>query len=237
MANLNIIVPVYNEKTLIKDSLLQLRKRIKQEHNLVLVDDYSSDGTYEIIRRLLPEFQNFKLLTNHYKKGFGNALRTGFEIVSSDGIVIVVMADLCDELQAIPQMYKKILEGYDIISTSRYIKRGKRQGGSTLKSFLSHYANWLIHKITKIPTTDLTNSFKAYRKSVLESIPMQSNGFEISLEIMLKAYHKGYKIGEIPTAWKERTSGQSHFAIFKDSSKYIRWFLFGIYVHRILCKK
>ena len=227
-SDFSIIIPVYNEKVLIKNSLLELKERIKQDYNLVLVDDYSDDGTYEIIEELLPDFQSLKLLVNHYKKGFSNALRTGFEAVASDGIVVVIMADLSDELEIIPQMYKKILEGYDIVSTSRYIKGGKREGGPILKAFFSRYASWLIHKMTKIPITDFTNSFKAYRKNVLKNIPIESSGFEISMEIVLKAYFKGYKIDEIPTKWKERTTGQSHFSILRDGIKFIRWFIFGL---------
>jgi hypothetical protein len=60
-------------------------------------------------------------------------LRTGFEEVDSDGIAVVVMADLSDELEIIPRMYRKILEGYDIVCASRYIKGGKREGGPALK--------------------------------------------------------------------------------------------------------
>jgi glycosyltransferase involved in cell wall biosynthesis len=225
--NLTIVIPVYNERLLIKDTLWQLKKRIKEEFNLILVDDYSTDGTYRLIEETLPNFQNLKLVTNRYEKGFGNALRTGFEEAASDGIVVVVMADLSDELEIIPQMYIKILEGCDIVCASRYIKGGKRQGGPILKAFLSRYGSWLIHKITKIPATDLANSFKAYRKSVLENLLIKSNGFEISMEIVLKAYLKGYKIAEIPTRWRERTTGQSHFAILRDGIKFVKWFIFG----------
>ena len=228
MVNLTVIIPVYNEKVLIKDTLLQLRERIKQDYYLILVDDYSTDGTYKIIEELLPDFQNLKLLINRYKKGLGNALRTAFEAVASEGIVVVVTADLSDEVEIIPQMHKKILEGNDIVCASRYIEGGKRQGGSILKGFLSRYGSWLIYKISKFPSTDLTNSFKAYRKRVLENILIESKGFEISMEIVLKSYLKGYNITEIPTKWKERTSGQSHFLIFRDGIKFIKWLILGL---------
>ncbi len=140
------------------------------------------------------------------------------------------MADLCDEVEIIQHMYKKIFEGYDIVCASRYTGGGEREGGSILKAFLSRYSNWLLHKITKVPTTDLTNSFKAYRKTVLEDIPIRSNGFDISMEIVLKAYFKGYKIAEIPTKWRERSKGQSHFMILRDGIRHLKWFIFGLFL-------
>ena len=234
--SLTIIIPVYNEEVLIRDTLLQLKERVKQDYKLVLVDDYSSDGTYKIIKELLPDFQNLELLTNHYRKGFANALRTGFQTVASEGIIVVVMADLSDQIEVIPQMYEKILQGYDIVCSSRYIKGGKREGGPLLKALLSRSVSWLIHKISKCPSTDLTNSFRAYRKSVLENIPIGSTGFEISMEIVLKAYLRGYKIADIPTKWKERTGGQSHFSLLRDGIKFIKWFIFGLSMpYRTLC--
>ena len=90
------------------------------------------------------------------------------------------------------------------------------------------YFNTLVHLITKIPNTDSTNPFKAYRKSILEKINTKSEGFEISLEIVLRAYLEGYKIAEIPTKWRERTTGQSHFNIFRDGLKFIKWFIFAL---------
>ncbi len=228
MRDLIIIIPVYNEEKIIKNTILELRKRIRQEYSLVLVDDYSSDSTYRVIKQISLDTQNIKLLSNRYKKGFGYALRTGIEVADSDDIIVIVMADLCDEIELIPQMYNKIIEGNDIVSASRYIKGGRREGGPILKALLSRYSSCLIHKISRIPLTDLTNSFKAYHKKALENISIESTGFEISMEIVLKAYLKGYKIVEIPTKWRERTDGESHFAIIRDGIKFIRWFIFGL---------
>lgn len=228
MRNLTILIPVYNEEVLIRSCLLQLKERIGQDYKLILVDDYSFDATCKKIKEVLPDFQNAELIGNHYKKGFGSALRTGFEAVASDEIVVVVTADLSDEFEIVPRMYEKILQGYDIVCASRYIKGGRRQGGPILKALLSRYTGRLIHKVSKIPLTDFTNSFKIYRKSVLDNILTESNGFEISMEIVLKAYVKGYRITELPTKWEERTTGQSHFNIFRDSIKFIRWFIFGL---------
>ncbi len=225
--DLSIVIPVYNEEKTIKHTLLNLKEKLKGDYEIIVVDDYSFDKTHRSIEELLCYFTNLELVTNQYKKGFANALRTGFNLTRKK-VVIPVMADFCDDIELILPMYNKIINGYDIVSTSRYIKGGKRQGGPIFKAVLSICVSWLLHKITGIPTTDLTNSFKAYRKSVLKNIFIESKGFEISMEIMLKAHLKGYKITEMPTNWKERTVGQSHFAIFRDGIKFVKWFVFGL---------
>ena len=224
---LSIIIPANKEAENIKTNLLNLKEVIKGDYEVIVIDDYSADETYRIVEEMLYNFPQLRLLKNSYKRGFGNALKTGINAAQGK-VIIPVMADFSDELEIIPQMYIKILEGCDIVCASRYIKGGSRQGGPILKAFLSRYGSWLIHKITKIPTTDLANSFKAYRKSVLENLLIKSNGFEISMEIVLKAYLKGYKIAEIPTRWRERTTGQSHFAILRDGIKFVKWFIFGL---------
>ena len=79
-----------------------------------------------------------------------------------------------------------------------------------------------------IPTHDIANAFKMYRKSVLDSIHIEGKGFEISMELLLKAYYSGFKITEVPTVWRERKKGKSSFKMFKLFPKYLRLYLWGI---------
>ncbi|MFH0935281.1 MAG: glycosyltransferase family 2 protein [Candidatus Omnitrophota bacterium] len=224
---LSIIIPVYNEEKAIGYTLSDLKAKLKIDYETIVIDDYSTDRTCIVVKEIAQGFKNVKLVTNRYKKGFANTMKTGIDIAEGE-VIVPLMADSCDEIELIPRMYEKITEGYDIINTSRYIKGGERLGGPISKAFFSRFASWLIHKVSGVPVTDLTNSFKAYRKKGLEDISIKSKGFEISMEIVLKAYLKGYKITEMPTKWQERTIGRSHFGIIRHGIEFIKWLIFGL---------
>ncbi len=139
------------------------------------------------------------------------------------------MADLCDNPQTINKMYGRSKEGFDIVCGSRYMKGGRKIGGHRLKSFFSRFVGISLYLLIGIPTQDISNSFKLYRKKVLDAINIESKGFEISVEIPLKAYFLGYKITEIPTTWLNRKEGESKFEIIKHGSRYVKLYLWAIW--------
>jgi glycosyltransferase involved in cell wall biosynthesis len=225
---ISIIVPAHNEQDNIAEVIERIERSLGLEHELVVVNDHSLDHTVELVEMLSKRYNNIKLIHNKSPKGFANALKTGFNNVSTD-IVIPVMADLCDDLDTIPKMLDKVNEGYDIVCGSRYIKGGARLGGSRLKGFLSFWAGRSLSLLLGLPMHDIANAFKMYRKEVIDNIDIQSQAFEISMEIPLKAYYLGFKITEIPTVWSERTRGQSSFRVLKLLSPYIKLYIWAIF--------
>jgi glycosyltransferase involved in cell wall biosynthesis len=156
------------------------------------------------------------------------ALTTGFRHVSSD-IVIIMMSDLSDNPKQVDQMVKKISEGYDFVCATRYSSGGKRIGGSMLKAFMSWFACITLRMITGIPTSDATNAYKCFKRDLLEKVTIESKaGFEIPLELIVKAYRIGYQITEVPTVWRERETGSSSFKIFSWIPYYMRWYTAAI---------
>jgi hypothetical protein len=125
-------------------------------------------------------------------------------------------------------MFEKIKEGYDLVCGARYTKGGDRIGGSALKGFFSFLVGRTIAFLIKIPTCDIANAFKMYRKKVIDSIDIESKGFEISMELPLKAYYLGFKITEVPTVWREREKGRSNFNMVNLAPNYWRWYLWAI---------
>jgi hypothetical protein len=124
-------------------------------------------------------------------------------------------------------MYEKICTGYDLVVASRYVKGGRKVGGPVLKYLLSRMANQSLHFFTGIPTHDLTNAFIMYKKAVLENISIRSTGgFEITMELLAKAYILNYKITEVPTINRERSTGTSKFSIAKWIGKYLYWYMY-----------
>lgn len=150
----------------------------------------------------------------------------------NDRVTILVVADLEDEIHLINTMFNKIEEGYDIVCESRYMKGGKQVVRILFKKFLLRLAGISLHYIINIPTHDVTNSFKMYSKQLLNSITIESNGgFELGMEITIKAYINNYLITELPTTWRDRSSGGSRFKLFKWLPKYIYWYLYGFIKH------
>jgi hypothetical protein len=106
---------------------------------------------------------------------------------------------------------------------------GSQKGGPKFKGFLSRMAGCSLRWLTGIPTHDITNSFKMYRKSVIDTIEIESDGgFEIGMELTVKAFVAGYKIAEIPSSWQDRTAGESRFRLWKWLPKYLRWYWFAV---------
>jgi len=227
---LSIIVPVYNEAGNIKKLIEKIRKEVKIPHQLIIVYDFDEDNTVSVVKKLGKKYKNIRLIKNKKGscRGVVNAIKTGFDFVKN-GAVVVTMADLADNPKTINTMYRKLQQGYDLICGSRYSRGGKKIGGAFIKSFLSKLSGLLTPMLLGIPTKDITNAFKMYKKEVLNSINIESEGgFEISMEIAIKAHAKGFKITEVPTVWKDRTAGESRFKLLAWMPRYIYWYVWGM---------
>jgi dolichol-phosphate mannosyltransferase len=225
---LAIIVPVHNEEENILETISKIEDSLANiDYELVVVNDHSLDRTVEIVNGLCSKYSNLRLVDNRLDNGFANALRTGFMNFNAEA-VIPIMGDLCDDLSTVPKMLDKLSQGFDIVCGSRYIQGGSRNGGSKIKGALSCFAGWSIHYLLGLPTHDIANAFKMYRKKVIDSIEIKALGFEISMEIPLKGYFQGYKMTEVPTSWKERARGESNFKILKLLPDYIKLYLWAM---------
>lgn len=226
---LSIIVPAHNEEDNIAEVVARIEDALNLNYELIIVNDHSRDQTASIVKGLSKKYQNIRLVENTLEKGFANAIKTGF--LNADGdLIIPLMADLCDDLSTIPLMVAKISDGYDVVCGSRYIKGGARLGGSQVKGFFSSFVGRSLACLLGIPTHDIANAFKMYRKDVIDNIYIQAKGFEVSMEIPLKAYYKGYKIAEVPTIWREREKGKSSFKMLKLTPSYLRLYVWAIFM-------
>jgi len=229
---ISIVIPAHNEEGNIRTTLSKVIGTISSPYEVIVVDDHSEDGTAEIVKEFAERNDSVKLIHNHRPKGFSNALTTGLENASGE-VVVPVMADLCDDLNTIEAMINKLQEGYDIICGSRYMPEGRKIGGPILQSFFSRFVGLTLHWITGIPTYDVPNAFKMYRKEVLNNLKIEGPGFSVSMQITLKAFFKGYKITEVPTTWKSRMVGESSFKIFRQTKDYFYWYFWAIWEYLI----
>lgn len=226
---LDIVVPVYNEAENILRLFDEIQREIKAEKRVLIVYDFDGDTTVPVVREYAPRYPfEIQLVLNALGRGALNAIKTGMAASTND-MVLVMMADSSDRLDVVDSMCALMEQGYDVVCGSRYMKGGKQNGGPILKGLFSRMAGLSLHFLTRIPTHDVTNSFKLYRKSMLEKIKIESTGgFEIGLEICVKAYTEGYRIGEVPSEWFDREEGESNFHLWKWLPHYLHWYLYCI---------
>ena len=227
---LSIIIPVFNEEKSIGRLLYNLKEcHIPTEYEIIVVDDNSEDVTRDIVLNEHRQNRKISLISRKGKRGLGRSLKEGFANAKGD-IIVVLMGDLSDNINDIPEMLKKICdEGYDFVCASRYIEGGIGKQKDPLKEFFSKFLSKAIYLFVKIPTLDSTNTYKMFRRNVLEEIgPLASNRYTLCFELLLKAYKKGFKIVEIPTLWRDRENGKSHFQFLRDGIQYLRWLVFAL---------
>jgi len=227
---LSIIVPVYFEDKTIVTVLKKIKTLVKTDHEVLVVYDLKKDPTVQVVANFIKKkrVKNIRLIQNSVRtcRGVINAFLTGVKKAKAPAVA-VVMADLSDDLAKLDSIYRYIEQGTDIVCASRYMKGGKLVGGPVVKQFLSRMAGVSAHFLFKLPTHDPTNAFKVFRKSIFKNIKVESNGgFEYNLEIIAKAWKKGYKIVEVPATWWDRTKGKSKFKLLKWLPKYLKWYFY-----------
>ena len=224
-ALLSVVVPVYNEAENILPLLEQLQASIQDPHEVVIVYDFDGDTTLPPARRFAESYESLRLVKNEIGPGVLNALRTGLSEAGGDA-VIVTMADLSDDVTQIPLMADLIRQGHGVVAASRYMRGGAQIGGPRVKGVLSRIAGLSLNLLTGIGTHDATNNFKAYSAELLKDVEIESgSGFELGLELTVKAYLSGLPITQIPTTWRDRTAGESRFRVIKWMPGYLRWYL------------
>ncbi len=234
---LSIVIPVYHEQDNIIRVIRGIEKTVNTDYELLIVYDKPEDPTYDVVKQYIDDSHSkcIKLTQNSVdnKRGFMNALRTGFQKANSQAI-LTMMADMCDDPVSIDKMYHHFLSGSDIVCGSRYMKGGKQIGSPILKRTLSRLSGLSLYYLRRLPVHDPTNNFKIYSKKLLEQIELNSEGgFDIAMQITVKAHKDGYKITEVPTTWRDRTAGQAKFNLKKMAPKYLKWYFYALLPRRI----
>ncbi len=225
---LNIIIPVYNEGANFSPLWANIRAYIRSDFAAFVIYDFDEDDTVPTVRAIIDGGESrIRLVRNKVRRGVVGAIVTGFDQVEH-GPVLVVMADLSDDLSQVDSMLSLYRRGYDVVVGSRYMKGGSIEGGPWFKQLLSRMAGLSLHWLRGIPTHDATNAFKIYDRDMLRSFTIQSaRGFELNLELTAKAFLGGYRIAEVPSSWKNRSRGQSHFRLGAWLPHYLRWYFYA----------
>jgi len=223
-AELSVILPVYNEGEAVEPVLRSLSAAVKAPHELVVVYDFDGDTTVPVIERLAPEIPGLRGLRNDLGRGVLNAMRAGIAGTSAP-YVLISMADGSDDPAAVDRMVELAKRGADVVAASRYMPGGRQVGGPPLKRLMSRVAGLTLHWFAGVPTHDPTNNFKLYSRSFLNTITIESSaGFELALELTVKATLAHRQVAEIPTTWRDRTAGKSNFKLRSWLPHYLHWY-------------
>jgi dolichol-phosphate mannosyltransferase len=221
---LSIVLPVYNEGEAVEPVLRALSAGVRTPHELVVVYDFDADTTVPVVARLSNEIPNLRGLRNDLGRGVLNAMKAGIAETSAP-YVLISMADGSDEPHIVDAMVALAREGADVVAASRYMRGGRQIGGPPLKRLMSRTAGLTLHLFAGVPTHDPTNNFKLYSRRFLDSVRIESRaGFELALELTVKATVARRSVAEVPTTWRDRTSGQSNFKLRKWLPHYLRWY-------------
>jgi len=226
--DLTIVIPVYNEGAGFEELWSELNTHLQFPFRALVVYDFDEDNTVPAVQAVIARGETrLSLVKNNVRRGVVGALLTGFRAVEN-GPLLVVMADLSDDLAQVSRMLELYRQGYDVVVGSRYMKGGRILNGPVLKQGLSRMAGVSLHWFRRIPTHDATNAFKVYDSTMLRHFTLESQrGFELNLEITVKAFLAGYPIVEIPSVWRDRTQGKSKFKLWAWLPHYLRWYFYA----------
>lgn len=221
---LSCVIPAHNEEGCLRPTVEKIAQTLLREgipHEILIVDDNSSDNTLSICKQLATEFPGVQYVSNEPPNGFGLAVRCGLKRYTGEAVAIL-MADGSDDAEDLVAGYRKLQEGYDAVFGSRFIRGGSTVDYPVHKLILNRLANWFIKAIFRIPYNDATNAFKLYRREVIEGIqPILSHHFNLTVELPLKAITRGFSYAVIPMRWYNRKSGVSKLKIKEMGSRYL----------------
>ncbi len=213
---LSVIIPAKNEEGNLQDTVKKLNYILFKnnvQHEIIVINDHSSDNTLKILNILKDNIQELKIINNTGKPGYGLTVRLGLENYSGE-IIAIMMADGSDSPKDLIKFYFKAIKSNTCIFGSRFINGGHTKDYPKLKYVLNRIFNNLVRLIFQIKYNDITNAFKVYTKEAIEgSRPFLSNHFNLTLELPLKIIIRGYNYEIVPNSWRNRKTGISKMKI------------------------
>jgi dolichol-phosphate mannosyltransferase len=233
---LSVLIPVHNEVASVADTVVSVDTVLSEaaiDHEILVIDDASRDGTGELLERLAAQNERLRPVRSPYPRGFGFAVRAGIDVFEGDALAIV-MGDGSDDPRDLVLYYRVLEAGYDCAFGSRFMPGAQVSGYPLPKRILNRLANAVIRLLFRHGYNDTTNAFKAYRREVVLAIkPLLSNHFNLTVEMPLKAVVRGFSYAIVPTSWRGRSDGESKLALREMGSRYVFIVLYVFLEHHL----
>jgi glycosyltransferase involved in cell wall biosynthesis len=228
--DLSIVIPMFNEAENVESTLKRVGEALASfegTYEIIAVNDGSIDYTLETLKRIESQNEKIKVVSYSKNMGRGMALRKGFQ-ESKGEMVVSIDADLSYDPQYILDLVHALKTGQDtdLVLASPYMPGGSVQGVPTLRLWISKLGNKILRFALPNRIYTSTGIFRGYRKRVLDSIELESDGKEIHLEILSKAMALGYRVKEVPTILKGRKKGRSKFKFKKTAASHLVFSVF-----------
>jgi dolichol-phosphate mannosyltransferase len=220
---LSVVIPARDEEGSVGTTVEHLHQTLAAAgiaHEIVVVNDGSRDGTWDLLQKLQAQIPELHPVNNEGPNGFGRAIVRGLDAMRGDA-VIIMMADESDSAEDAVGYWHKLNEGYECVFGSRFIPGGAVIDYPRFKLFMNRVVNFFIRILFRIKLNDTTNAFKAYRREVVEGCrPLIAPHFNLTVELPLKAIVRGFTWTVMPITWKNRRTGVAKLKLKEMGSRY-----------------
>jgi glycosyltransferase involved in cell wall biosynthesis len=213
----SVIVPTLNEAKNLPHVFAKLPGDL---HEVIVVDGFSSDGTVEVARRLLPEVK----IVNQQRPGKGDALRCGFESATGD-VIVMLDADGSADPAEIPAFVDALLNGADFAKGTRFAPGGGSADITGLRSAGNRVLSGLVNALFRAGYSDLCYGYNAFWRHCLPAMDVDCSGFEVETLINIRIVRAGLVVHEVPSFEHSRIHGQSNLRTFRDGGRVLRTIL------------
>jgi dolichol-phosphate mannosyltransferase len=224
LRGLSVVMPARDEQASVGSTVEELHRELSLHcvpHEIVVVDDGSTDTTWQVLQDLRPRVHELRAVRNPGPHGFGRAVICGIDAAVGDAVVIM-MADGSDDARDVVRYWEKMNEGYEAVFGSRFIAGGGVVDYPRPKLLLNRIFNLFIRLLFGFRFNDTTNAFKAYRATTLQGLrPFLAPHFNLTVELPLKAIVRGYSWTVIPITWRSRRAGVAKLKIKEMGARYM----------------
>jgi glycosyltransferase involved in cell wall biosynthesis len=219
---LSILIPVYNERTVVERSLAMVLAAPlpdNMDRELVIVDDCSTDGTGPILDRIAGEHPEIRLFRQPYNQGKGAAVRRAIQEAVGD-FCLIQDADLEYDAAEYPKLMRPLLEGNaDAVFGSRYLAGEQSRVLPYWHSMINKFLTLVSNMFSNLNVTDMETCYKVFRTDLLKSIPIRSDRFGFEPEITMKVSKRKLRVYEVPISYHGRTYEEGKKIGWKDGAK------------------
>ncbi|MDD5096260.1 MAG: glycosyltransferase family 2 protein [Candidatus ainarchaeum sp.] len=227
MAEMTVIVPTRNEAECVEGTLGKIARACEKariDYEILVMDDGSKDGTKDIVAGIAAKNGNVRLINRSEPYGFGYSIRDGIRMASGK-YAAIMMADLSDDPGLLPKIKERMDKGCDAVVCSRFMKGSEVRRYPFLKMASNRLFNWTVGIVFNLGTGDASNAYKCFRVGKAKGLPVESRGFQVSAEILIRMKLAGARICEIPASWEDRSAGEAKFRLGNTFISYFVLFL------------